>query len=110
MGTDVIYQGARSAAAAFFAYGAKAIQPIPPLDPSRSMDAALLMSMAVALWVIIEFFDIYFRRLDPTTRRRRGNLGRDIVSNLVHEIGSTLGMAPTNRRASGRNYSKRKRG
>lgn len=112
MGTDVIYQGARSAVGLFFLYGAKALQPIPPLDPSRGMSAAILMTMAIVLWLTVEFFDVYFRRFDPTRRRRkkpqRRDPARDIVSNLVQEILSALGMASTNRGASGRNHSRRK--
>jgi len=111
VGTDFLSQGARTAVGAFFVYGAKSVQPVPPIDPSRGMSAAVLMGMAVALWVMIEFLDIYFKRLDTTKRRKppRRNLTQEIASNLVQDILSTLGMAPASRGANGRNRSRRKR-
>ena len=111
METDVFYRSARTMVGSFFLYGAHTVQPIPPLDPSRGMSAAVLMTMAVALWVMVEFLDIYFRWLDTTKRGRKQaqwrNLARDIISNVVQDILSTLGMAPS-RGATDRNRSKRR--
>lgn len=108
MGTDIIYQGVRSAIAMFFVDGARALQPIPPLDPSRGMVSAVFMMMAVVLWVTVEYFDIYFRRLDPT-KRRRTKWRREIVLNLVREIMIVLGVASINRGAIGGNSNRRRR-
>ena len=113
MGTGVISQGARGAVGMFFLYGVRALQPVPPLDPSRGMASALLMAMAIVLWLTVEFFDIYFRRLDPTKRIRGKskpqNLMWQIVFNLVQQILIALGMASTSHNSIVGNSSRRRR-
>jgi hypothetical protein len=90
---NVIYQGACSAIGAFFVYAGKELMPPPPIDSSRIMLAAYLVTIALVLWVSVESIASTFRNdpldpPDPPTRRKgrkpqRHNLARDIVSNVV---------------------------
>jgi len=110
--TDFIYQGARTAAGAFFVWGAKTLAPPPDLNASRAMLAAFLVMVALALWTMIEHLAAA-RLLDSTRKRkgkkpRRRNLAPVVVSNLVQDILSALGMAPANRGAGGRTHGRRR--
>ena len=112
MDTDVIYNGARTAAGAFFVYGAQTLRPPPPLDSSRAMLAAFLVMVALALWMIIEQLAAA-RLLDPMRKRkgkkpRRRKLARSIIPNLVQDILSAFGITTANRGIGGRNSSSRK--
>jgi len=111
MDTDVIYQGARGAAGAFFLYGAQTLKPPPPLDSSRAMLAAFLVTVALALWMMIEQL-ASSKSLGSTGKRKNGkprrrNAARGIVFSLVHDILSALGVAPMSRGVSGGNHGRR---
>jgi hypothetical protein len=76
------------------------------------MLAAFLVMVALALWTMIEHLAAA-RLLDSTRKRkgkkpRRRNLAPVVVSNLVQDILSALGMAPANRGAGGRTHGRRR--
>jgi hypothetical protein len=111
--TGVIYQGARGAVVTFFVYGGKELVPPPPLDQSRAMLAAFLVTIALVLWVTIEQLGF---SLDPMPKgkgkkpkRRRSSSAWGNVSGLVRDIFSAFGIAPAAGDLTGGDASRRKR-